>query len=167
MKKIIKRLLVLLGVTVLALTMFLWDKYDVSLRVSLIQQGASPQNMEIHLREQWQNGQELVLVRCYSEQTKKPVLVALLRNGCGAWMNCAMSYPNLCQIFYAGNGEENSIYYGENAVAPVYFKDGQISDGLTVKITQNENQYYVHIKGSSNLKRPDIAKLLTENGCIQ
>lgn len=66
--------------------------------------------------------------------------------------------------------EHYALYYGENAVKPIYFKLEELPRGIAIDITQYQERYYIHmIRFEQDYIPPmfDLYAFLVDGGFIQ
>lgn len=178
-----KRTKALIALLLIGFTVF-WYAADVPLRTALKDFGVLPFNITVYNREKMENAtmqkngirytiDETIVVKGNILGRSSPALICLQRSKLGHWFLYDAAVDEKNEILWqAHNADKNYSYclskYGENAVAPIYFKEGQLSNRISVEIVQDGAQYYICLSADDPTLYSDLdlERILIANGCI-
>jgi hypothetical protein len=69
-------------------------------------------------------------------------------------------------------GERHLIYVGNNAIRRIWFLEGELPEGVSITVVQNDQLYLIKVTYSTNhhdnwMSHIDLDQLLKENGFVQ
>ena len=178
-----KRTKILIALLLIGLTAF-WFAADMPLRTALMKCGVSPFNITVYNREKQgdvtiiHNGihykiDEVLVVKGKLHGSSSPVLMCLQRSKLGHWFISDHDQGDNPQIkWHSLPKSRDSAYklsvYGENAIAPIYIAEGQLTKRISTEIIQDGAQYYICLSCADpmDLTDVDLEQLLVANGCI-